>query len=36
VPLFFPKEYKLVSTRLRGFIQVPDGMMRLRTAWLAP
>jgi len=36
VPLFFPKEYKLVSTHLRGFIQVPDGMMRLRTAWLAP
>ena len=36
VPLFFPKEYKLVSTRLHGFVQVPDGMMRLRTAWLAP
>jgi len=36
VPLFFPKEYKLVSTHLRGFVQVPDGMMRLRTVWLAP
>jgi len=36
VPLFFPKEFKLVSTRLRGFVQVPDGMMRLRTVWLEP
>jgi peptide/nickel transport system substrate-binding protein len=34
--LFFPKEYKLVSTRLRGFVDQPDGMMRLRTVWLAP
>ena len=34
--LYFPKEYKLVSTRLRGFVDQPDGMMRLRTAWLAP
>jgi len=34
--LFFPKEYKLVSTRLRGFVDQPDGMMRFRTAWLAP
>lgn len=33
--LYFPKEYKLVSTRLRGFVQVPDGMLRLRTVWLA-
>ncbi|HET7264944.1 MAG TPA: ABC transporter substrate-binding protein [bacterium] len=36
VPLFFPKEYKLESTRVHGFIQVPDGMMRLRTVWLSP
>ena len=33
--LFFPKEYKLVSTRLRGFVDQPDGMMRLKAAWLA-
>jgi peptide/nickel transport system substrate-binding protein len=34
--LYFPKEYKLVSTRVRGFVQVPDGMMRLRTVSLSP
>ncbi len=34
--LYFPKEYKLASTRLQGFIHVPDGMMRLRTVSLAP
>ena len=34
--LYFPKEYKLVSTKVRGFVQVPDGMMRFRTVWLAP
>ena len=34
--LFFPKEYKLASTRLRGFVHVPDGMMRFRTVWLEP
>ena len=34
--LFFPKEYKLVSTRVRGFVHVPDGMMRFRTVWLEP
>ncbi|HYM90521.1 MAG TPA: ABC transporter substrate-binding protein, partial [bacterium] len=34
--LYFPKEYKLISTRLRGFVQVPDGMIRLRKAWLSP
>ncbi len=32
----FPKEYKLVSARVHGFVQVPDGMMRFRTVWLAP
>jgi peptide/nickel transport system substrate-binding protein len=34
--LYFPKEYKLLSTRVQGFVQVPDGMMRFRTVWLAP
>jgi peptide/nickel transport system substrate-binding protein len=34
--LYFPKEYKLVSTRLHGYVHVPDGMMRFRTVWLAP
>ena len=34
--LYFPKEYKLVSTRVRGFVQVPDGMMRLRRVSLSP
>ncbi len=34
--LYFPKEYKLVSTKVHGFVQVPDGMMRFRTVWLAP
>jgi peptide/nickel transport system substrate-binding protein len=34
--LYFPKEYKLVSSRVRGFEHVPDGMIRTRTVWLAP
>jgi peptide/nickel transport system substrate-binding protein len=34
--LYFPKEYKLISTRVRGFVHVPDGMMRLQNVWLAP
>jgi len=34
--LFYPKEYKLISTHVRGFVQVPDGMVRLRSVWLAP
>jgi len=34
--LFFPKEYKLLSTRVRGFVDQPDGMMRFRNVWLAP
>jgi peptide/nickel transport system substrate-binding protein len=33
--LYFPKEYKLLSTKVRGFVHVPDGMMRFRTVWLA-
>jgi peptide/nickel transport system substrate-binding protein len=32
--LYFPKEYKLVSTKVQGFVQVPDGMMRFRTVRL--
>lgn len=32
--LFFPKEYKLVSTRVSGYVHVPDGMMRFRTVRL--
>ncbi len=34
--LYFPKEYKLVSTKVQGFTHVPDGMMRFQTVWLAP
>ncbi len=32
----FPKEYKLVSTRVHGFVQVPDGMMRFQRVSLSP
>ncbi len=32
----FPKEYKLLSTRVHGFVQVPDGMMRFHQVWLSP
>jgi peptide/nickel transport system substrate-binding protein len=34
--LYFQKEYKLASTKVQGFVHVPDGMMRFRTVWLAP
>ncbi len=34
--LYFPKEYKLLSTKVQGFVQVPDGMMRFQPVWLAP
>jgi peptide/nickel transport system substrate-binding protein len=34
--MYFPKEYKLVSTKVGGFVDQPDGMMRFRSAWLAP
>jgi peptide/nickel transport system substrate-binding protein len=33
--LYFLKEYKLVSTKVRGFVQVPDGMMRFHSVSLA-
>ena len=36
VLLYFPKEYKMLSTRVHGFTLVPDGMLRLRTVWLSP
>jgi peptide/nickel transport system substrate-binding protein len=32
--LYFAKEYKLVSTKVQGFVHVPDGMMRFRTVRL--
>ena len=32
--LYFEKEYKLASTRVQGFVHVPDGMMRFRTVRL--
>lgn len=32
--LYFTKEYKLVSTKVQGFVHVPDGMLRLRTVRL--
>ncbi len=35
VPLYFPREYKLVSTKLEGFVDQPDGMMRFHEAWLS-
>jgi len=31
---YFPKEYKMMGTRVQGFIHVPDGMMRFRTVRL--
>jgi len=34
--LYFPREYKLLSTRVHGFTLVPDGLLRLRTVWLSP
>jgi peptide/nickel transport system substrate-binding protein len=34
--LYFPKEYKLLSVRVHGFVHIPDGMMRLQHAWLSP
>jgi peptide/nickel transport system substrate-binding protein len=33
--LYALKEYKMVSARVRGFVDQPDGMMRLRTVRLA-
>ena len=35
VPLYCPREYKLVSPKLQGFVDQPDGMMRFHEAWLS-
>jgi len=35
VPLYFPREYKLVSPKLQGFVDQPDGMMRFQETWLS-
>jgi len=35
VPLYFPKEFKLVSPKVQGFVDQPDGMMRFHGVWLA-
>ena len=32
--LYFEKEYKLASTKVQGYVHVPDGMMRFRTVRL--
>ena len=34
--LCIPKEYKLLTVRVHGFVHVPDGMLRLERAWLSP
>lgn len=34
--LWWPKEYKAMTTKLQGFEHVPDGMIRLRHTWLNP
>ncbi len=34
--LYWPKEYKVISPKVRGFVQNPDGMIRLRHVWLNP
>lgn len=34
--LWWPKEFKLHSPKLAGFVHIADGMMRFRHAWLNP
>lgn len=34
--LWWPKDYKVHSPKLQGFVHVPDGMMRFRHVWLNP
>ncbi len=34
--LWWPKEFKLLSPKVQGFVHVSDGMMRFRTVWLTP
>jgi len=34
--LYWPKEYKVMTPKVQGFVHNPDGMMRLRNVWLSP
>jgi peptide/nickel transport system substrate-binding protein len=34
--LYWPKEYKVMSPKVAGFVHNSDGMMRLRHVWLSP
>jgi peptide/nickel transport system substrate-binding protein len=34
--LYWPKDYKVLSPKVQGFIHVSDGMMRFRHVWLNP
>ncbi len=34
--LYWPKEYKVMTPKVQGFVSNPDGMMRLRHVWLSP
>jgi len=34
--LWWPKNYKVYSPKLQGYVHVPDGMMRFRHVWLNP
>jgi peptide/nickel transport system substrate-binding protein len=34
--LYWPKEYKVASLKLQGFVHISDGMMRFRHVWLNP
>ena len=34
--LYWPKEYKVMSPKLQGYVLVADGMMRFRHVWLNP
>jgi peptide/nickel transport system substrate-binding protein len=34
--MWWPKDYKVLSPKLQGFVHVPDGMMRFRHVWLNP
>ncbi len=34
--LWWPKEFKVLSPKLQGFVHIADGMMRFRHAWLNP
>jgi peptide/nickel transport system substrate-binding protein len=34
--LYWPKEYKVLSPKVQGFVHNGDGMIRLRSVWLSP